>query len=98
VYNNLSFNNFLKEKIKMAQNHTQKQVRNSSQEVNKIFDDLELYLQFCRDYGYVYDESHLYDTRTPFGEFVKMTKGREPWDQWRTQRRFKPDYHNKAAA
>jgi hypothetical protein len=82
----------------MAQNHTQKHGRNSSQEINKIFDDLDLYLQFCRDYGYFYDEADLYDPRTPFGEFIKMTKGREPWDQWRTPRRFKNDFHNKTAA
>ena len=56
-------------------------------EVDQIFDDLELYGRFCRDYGYVYDENHLYDTRTSYNEFVKMTKGREPWDQWRTPKR-----------
>jgi hypothetical protein len=62
-------------------------------EVEKIFEDLELYFQFCRDYGYVYDESHLYNEYSSYGEFVKMTKGREPWDQWRTPRRPNKEFH-----
>ncbi len=56
-------------------------------EVKNIFEDLENYQQFCKDYGYVYDERHLYNERTPYGEYVKMTKGREPWDQWRSPKR-----------
>ena len=56
-------------------------------EVEQIFNDLELYEQFCSDYGYVYDEKHLYDPRTSYSEFIKLTKGREPWDQWRTPKR-----------
>lgn len=57
-------------------------------EVAQIFDDLEVYQKFCRDYGYVYDERHLYNERSPaYGEFMKMVKGREPWDQWRSPRR-----------
>jgi len=70
----------------MAQEWLKKYLR-MKPEVEQIFDDLELYYQFCNDYGYVYDESHLYNEYTSYGEFVKMTKGREPWDQWRTPRR-----------
>jgi len=33
----------------------------------------------------------LYNERTPaFNEFVKFSKGREPWDQWRTPKRREP--------
>jgi len=61
------------------------------QQVCNIFEDLELFKQFCVDFGYVYDESHLYNERTPaFNEFVKFSKGREPWDQWRTPKRREP--------
>jgi len=56
-------------------------------EVKNIFEDLENYHQFCKNFGYVYDERHLYNERTPYGEYVKMTKGREPWDQWRSPKR-----------
>jgi hypothetical protein len=63
-------------------------------EVKTIFEDLERYEQFCRNYGYPYDEKNLYNERTPYGEYMKMVRGREPWDQWRTPKRdrtnFKP--------
>ena len=77
----------------MAQEWLKKYLR-IKPEVEQIFEDLELYFQFCRNYGYVYDESHLYNEYTSYGEFVKMTQGREPWDQWRTPRRpHKQDYN-----
>lgn len=56
-------------------------------EVKNIFDELENYQKFCKEFGYVYDERHLHNERTPYGEYIKMTKGREPWDQWRSPRR-----------
>lgn len=46
-------------------------------EVSQIFDDLEKYLDFCREYGYVYDEKHLYNERTPWGEYNKLKKARK---------------------
>jgi hypothetical protein len=62
-------------------------------EVKDIFEDLENFYQFCRDYGYEFDESHLYHERRPaYAEFVKMKKGREPWDQWRTPRRERKEF------
>jgi hypothetical protein len=65
-------------------------------EVVQIFEDLEVYEQFCRDYGYVYDERDLYKDRGAYAEFLKMKKGREPWDQWRTPKRreFTPRHNN----
>jgi hypothetical protein len=65
-------------------------------EVEQIFEDLEVYEQFCRDYGYVFDERHLYSERSPaYSEFLKMKRGREPWDQWRTPRRPRHDFGNR---
>jgi hypothetical protein len=77
----------------MANEHLQKYFR-MKPEVEHLFEDLEIYKQFCIDYGYVYDEKNLYDPRSPYGEYIKMTKGREPWDQWRTPRRFKNEHRN----
>ena len=34
-------------------------------EVNDIFEDLENFEKFCKNYGYFYDESHLYNERQP---------------------------------
>lgn len=56
-------------------------------EVSEILDDLDKYYQFCRDYGYPFDEAHLYNERTHYGEYAKMVRGKEPWDQWRTPKR-----------
>ena len=61
-------------------------------EVVTIFEDLERYEKFCRDFGYPYDEKHLYNERTPYGEFMKMVRGREPWDQWRTPKRERTEF------
>lgn len=70
----------------MAQEWLKKYLR-FRPEVVTIFEDLERYHQFCRDYGYPYDEKHLYNERSHYGEYLKMVRGREPWDQWRTPKR-----------
>ena len=79
----------------MAQEWLKKYLR-MKPEVAQIFEDLEHYFQFCRDYGYPFDERHLYNERSPYGEYMKMIRGREPWDQWRTPKRreFKPRSYN----
>lgn len=77
----------------MAQEWLKKYLR-LKPEVERIFEDLEVYHQFCQDYGYPYDERDLYHERSSYGEYLKMVRGREPWDQWRTPKRdrtnFKP--------
>jgi hypothetical protein len=91
----LTFHNLLTFKEnKMAQEWLKKYLR-MKPEVNQLFDDLEVYQQFCKDYGYPYDEKHLYNERSPYGELLKMVRGREPWDQWRTPKRH---FHHKARA
>ena len=70
----------------MAQEWLKKYLR-LKPEVEQIFEDLERYHQFCRDYGYPYDERDLYHERSHYGEYLKMVRGREPWDQWRTPKR-----------
>jgi hypothetical protein len=50
-------------------------------EVKNIFNDLEEYLAFCKQYGYVFNEGHLYNNKTPWGI---MQQGVEPKDNWRT--------------
>jgi hypothetical protein len=66
-------------------------------EVRNIFEDLEVYKQFCVDYGYVYDERHLYNERTPYGEFVRYQNGKTPWDHWRSPRRERTDFRPRDA-
>jgi hypothetical protein len=61
-------------------------------EVKTIFEDLEVYHQFCKDYGYPYDERDLYKERGAYAEYLKMVRGREPWDQWRTPKRERTEF------
>ena len=51
-------------------------------EVNDIFKDLEEYLVFCKNQGYVYDESHLYNEKTPWGEMQRVKNGKIPRYNW----------------
>jgi hypothetical protein len=50
---------------------------------SKLFDDLEKYLNFCREYGYKYDESELYDMRSyAYRQYSKLLSNKHPKDQW----------------
>ena len=44
----------------MAKNTTTK----SNSRVNQIFEDLDKYRGFCRDYGFRFDEAELYNQRS----------------------------------
>lgn len=51
--------------------------------VHQIFDDLEKYLEFCVDYGYVYDEAHLYDMKQfSYRQHAKQLAGKQPKNNW----------------
>jgi len=48
-----------------------------------IFDDLEQYLEFCRNYGYMYNEADLYNWKSyAFQQFNKMQQGKTAKDMW----------------
>ena len=51
-------------------------------EVSTIFDDLDRYKKFCVEYGYVFDEKHLYNEKTPWGEFDRVQRGKHPRNNW----------------
>jgi hypothetical protein len=57
----------------------------SNPKVRQIQNDLELYLEFCADYGYKYDEATLDDMRSyVFQQFSKYMSGKNFKDQWAT--------------
>ena len=57
--------------------------KRSNSQVNKIFDDLESYLNFCRDYGYKFDESDLYSNRSYiYRQYTKFLQGKQVKDMW----------------
>ena len=60
-----------------------KQTFTPNPKVRQIFNDLELYLEFCVEYGYKFDESTLGDMRSyPFQQFSKYMSNRNFKDQW----------------
>lgn len=53
------------------------------QNLEQIWEDLEAYRNFCRDFGYKFDEKDLYNMRTyPFQQFNKFRNGKNCKDQW----------------
>ena len=55
----------------------------SNNVVNQIFDDLEGYRNFCRLYGYKFDEADLYKDRVfSYRQYTKFLQGKEPKDMW----------------
>jgi len=55
----------------------------SNPKVRQIQNDLELYIEFCVEYGYKYDESTLGDMRSyVFQQFSKYMAGKNFKDQW----------------
>ncbi len=57
--------------------------KNEKVRIKQIFNDLENYLNFCKDYGYKYDEATLYDNRSyVFRQFTKFVAGKEVRDMW----------------
>lgn len=55
----------------------------SNPRVKQIFEELEGYLEFCKDYGYKFDESTLYDMRSfPYRQYTKTLANKPAKDQW----------------
>ena len=65
----------------MANENLKKYLR-MSREVTNLFDDLDEYLVFCKKQGYVYDEAHHYNEKTPWGEMQRVKAGKHPKDNW----------------
>lgn len=57
--------------------------QNTKGTVDKIFDDLEKFQQFCVDFGHNYNPKNLYqENNHVYKDFVKYNKGREPRNRW----------------
>lgn len=67
---------------------------NSVPPVDKIFDDLDSYRDFCRDFGYVFDENDLYANRSyVYRQYLKFTSGKYVRNNW--EEGLKPKYYKK---
>lgn len=55
----------------------------SNPRVHQIFDDLDQYREFCVEYGYIFDESTLYDMKNHiYRTFTKKLAGKEVKNMW----------------
>jgi hypothetical protein len=49
----------------------------------RVFDDLDKYRNFCKEYGYRFDEADLYSNRSyMWRQYTKLLSGKEVKDQW----------------
>lgn len=56
---------------------------NPNPRVQQIFEELEAYREFCREYGYVFNEAHLGKMQEyPWQQFQKYTNHKNFRDQW----------------
>jgi hypothetical protein len=57
--------------------------QNIKPQVDRLFDDLEQYHNFCREFGHNYNPAHLYKENVmAYKEFTKFRKGRDPRNRW----------------
>lgn len=62
----------------MAKNTTK-----TTNHVNQIFNDLDIYRNFCREYGYKFNEADLYNQKSyVFRQFQKFITGKPVKNQW----------------
>ena len=55
----------------------------SNPRVTAVFEDLEQYLRFCKDFGYKYDEKDLYNWKSyAYQQFNKHLQGKFAKDMW----------------
>ena len=57
--------------------------KNSLSRVTFIFEDLDKYRNFCRDFGYRFNEADLYNSRSYiYRQYQKFTAGKPVKNQW----------------
>jgi hypothetical protein len=51
--------------------------------IKQVFEDLDRYRNFCREFGYRFNEADLYNTRSGnYKQFQRMLAGQRPRNQW----------------
>jgi hypothetical protein len=60
-----------------------KPIIKSNPRVAEIFNDLEVFLEFCQDYGYRYNEADLYNFKSyAWQQYNKYSQGKNARDMW----------------
>lgn len=57
-------------------------MKNTRNAINRIFDDLDSYRNFCREYGHVFNESDLYNHTTAWSQYSKWRRGETVVNNW----------------
>ena len=56
--------------------------------VNKVFDDLDSYRDFCREFGHVFKESDLYNYKSnSYHQYERYRRGQKVSNNWKEDRR-----------
>ena len=55
---------------------------NTNKAVNRVFDDLDSYRNFCREFGYKFNEADLYRHGTPYSQYSRYRRGEPVRDNW----------------
>lgn len=60
-----------------------KQKFGSNPLTHKVFEDLEKFLDFCRDYGYRFNQADLYNFKSyAWQQYSKFTNGKNAKNMW----------------
>ena len=61
-----------------------------SNEITKVFNDLDDYLRFCKEFGWAYDEADLYRADAPgFAEYTRFKAGTRIPKNWMRDAKFR---------
>lgn len=63
-------------------------MRSNKEAVKKVFDDLDAYRDFCRQFGWVFDEKDLYKASTAWGFYAKWKQGERVPNNWARDRNY----------
>lgn len=62
---------------------TRQSTKPSSKELTrKVFEDLDAYLNFCKTFGYVFNEKDLYKPYSPWGFYSDWKHGKKVPNNW----------------
>jgi len=61
-----------------------------SREIVKVFDDLDDYLRFCKEFGWAYDEADLYrEDAAGYAEYLRFKQGTRIPKNWMRDAKFR---------
>lgn len=53
-------------------------------DINRIFDELDAFLEFCKEFGHVYNEKDLYNYKSvAYNQYDRWRKGHRVINNWK---------------